>query len=154
MRDDRSGAPQKLLDFDPELDSYYEQCTVENQQESVDSSEKIISLMHNVIKNGKSNELEALSQIQKPKIKQYILSDARYFKETFDFLMRCNVYTLKKYVSNIDLVNINFSVMSSILEISVFSAVVHWPNSLTFRWVKTLTHGSSLDSTSTLIKLF
>ena len=104
MRDDRSGAPQKLLDFDPELDSYYEQCTVENQQESVDSSEKIISLMHNVIKNGKSNELEALSQIQKPKIKQYILSDARYFKETFDFLMRCNVYTLKKYVSNIDLV--------------------------------------------------
>lgn len=103
MRDDRSGAPQKLLDFDPELDSYYEQCTVENQQESVDSSEKIISLMHNVIKNGKSNELEALSQIQKPKIKQYILSDARYFKETFDFLMRCNVYT-PKYVSNIDLV--------------------------------------------------
>ncbi|SSC10267.1 P-loop NTPase fold protein [thiotrophic endosymbiont of Bathymodiolus puteoserpentis (Logatchev)] len=95
MRDDRSGAPQKLLDFDPELDSYYEQCTVENQQESVDSSEKIISLMHNVIKNGKSNELEALSQIQKPKIKQYILSDARYFKETFDFLMRCNVYTPK-----------------------------------------------------------
>ena len=103
MRDDRSGAPQKLLDFDPELDSYYEQCTVENQQESVDSSEKIISLMHNVIKNGKSNELEALSQIQKPKIKQYILSDARYFKETFDFLMRCDVYTLE-HVSNIVLV--------------------------------------------------
>jgi hypothetical protein len=56
-----------------------------------------------VIKNGKSNELEALSQIQKPKIKQYILSDARYFKETFDFLMRCDVYTLE-HVSNIVLV--------------------------------------------------
>jgi hypothetical protein len=41
--------------------------------------------MRDVIENGKSDE--ALSQIQKQEIKQYILNDARYFKETFDFLM-------------------------------------------------------------------
>jgi hypothetical protein len=37
--------------------------------------------MRDVIENGKSDE--ALSQIQKQEIKQYILSDQRYFKETF-----------------------------------------------------------------------
>jgi hypothetical protein len=57
------------------------QCTATNQQNTIDSSEKIIGLMRDVIENGKSDE--ALSQIQKQEIKQYILSDQRYFKETF-----------------------------------------------------------------------
>jgi hypothetical protein len=49
--------------------------------------------MRDVIENGKSDE--ALSQIQKQEIKQYILSDQRYFKETFYFLMDSR-YTSKK----------------------------------------------------------
>jgi hypothetical protein len=40
--------------------------------------------------------------------------------------------------------------MSSILKISAFSAVVHWLNSLTFRLVKTFTHGISLGSIATV----
>uniref|UniRef100_UPI0010AF7168 hypothetical protein n=1 Tax=bacterium endosymbiont of Bathymodiolus sp. 5 South TaxID=1181670 RepID=UPI0010AF7168 len=93
--------PQKLLDFDPELDEYDKQCTVKDQQNTINSSEKIIGLMRDVIENGKSDE--ALSQIQKQEIKQYILNDARYFKETFDFLMdsRYTTESLKKYVGNI-----------------------------------------------------
>jgi hypothetical protein len=57
--------------------------------------------MRDVIENGKSDE--ALSQIQKQKIKQYILSDQRYFKETFYFLMdsRYTTESLRKYVGNI-----------------------------------------------------
>ncbi|VVM19036.1 hypothetical protein BSPWISOXPB_1395 [uncultured Gammaproteobacteria bacterium] len=56
--------------------------------------------MRDVIENGKSDE--ALSQIQKQEIKQYILNDARYFKETFDFLMDSHATeSLKKYVGNI-----------------------------------------------------
>ena len=92
--------PQKLLDFDPELDEYDKQCTVKDQQNTINSSEKIIGLMRDVIENGKSDE--ALSQIQKQEIKQYILNDARYFKETFDFLMDSHATeSLKKYVGNI-----------------------------------------------------
>ncbi|VVM23255.1 hypothetical protein BSPWISOXPB_1427 [uncultured Gammaproteobacteria bacterium] len=92
---------QALLDFDPELDEYDKQCTVKNQQNTINSSEKIRGLMRDVIENGKSDE--ALSQIQKQEIKQYILNDARYFKETFDFLMdsRYTTESLKKYVGNI-----------------------------------------------------
>jgi energy-converting hydrogenase A subunit M len=87
--------PQALLGFDPKLDEYDKQCTVKNQQNTINSSEKIIGLMRDVIENGKSDE--ALSQIQKREIRRYILNDARY---------------------------------------------------------KTFTHGSSLSSISTLIKLF
>jgi hypothetical protein len=47
--------------------------------------------MRDVIENGKSDE--ALSQIQKREIRRYILNDARYFKETFDFLMDSRRYT-------------------------------------------------------------
>ncbi len=92
---------QALLGFDPELDEYDKQCTVKNQQNTINSSEKIIGLMRDVIENGKSDE--ALSQIQKQKIKQYILSDQRYFKETFYFLMdsRYTTESLRKYVGNI-----------------------------------------------------
>jgi hypothetical protein len=50
--------------------------------------------MRDVIENGKSDE--ALSQIQKQEIRQYILNDARYFKETFDFLMDSR-YTTEYY---------------------------------------------------------
>ncbi|VVM20824.1 hypothetical protein BSPWISOXPB_8441 [uncultured Gammaproteobacteria bacterium] len=48
--------------------------------------------MRDVIENGKSDE--ALSQIQKQEIKQYILNDARYFKETFDFLMIDSIHRI------------------------------------------------------------
>jgi hypothetical protein len=44
--------------------------------------------------------------------------------------------------------------MSSILKISAFSAVVHWLNSLTFRLVKTFTHGISLGSIATVTNVF
>jgi hypothetical protein len=67
--------PQELLDFDPELDEYDKQCTVKNQQNTINSSEKIRGLMRDVIENGKSDE--ALSQIQKQEIKQYILNDEK-----------------------------------------------------------------------------
>jgi hypothetical protein len=43
---------------------------IKNQQNTINSSEKIIGLMRDVIENGKSDE--ALSQIQKQEIKQYI----------------------------------------------------------------------------------
>jgi hypothetical protein len=85
IRDDKFGHAQELLGFDPKLDEHYKQCTATNQQNTINSSKKIIGLMRDVIENGKSDE--ALSQIQKQEIKQYILSDQRYFKETFDFLM-------------------------------------------------------------------
>ena len=94
--------PQALLGFDPELDEYDKQCTVKNQQNTINSSEEIRGLMRDVIENGKSDE--ALSQIQKRDIRRYILNDARYFKETFDFLMDSRRYTtesLRKYVGNI-----------------------------------------------------
>jgi hypothetical protein len=42
---------------------------------TINSSEKIRGLMRDVIENSKSDE--ALSQIQKQEIKQYILNDAR-----------------------------------------------------------------------------
>jgi hypothetical protein len=58
--------------------------------------------MRDVIESGKNSALKALSQIQKQEIKQYILNDARYFKETFDFLMDSHATeSLKKYVGNI-----------------------------------------------------
>ena len=104
IRDDYSGHAQELLDFDPKLGEYYKQCTATNQQNSINSSEKIIGLMRDVIESGKNSALKALSQIQKQEIKQYILSDARYFKETFDFLMKYDSISesLRKYVGNID----------------------------------------------------
>jgi hypothetical protein len=53
IRDDYSGHAQELLDFDPKLGEYYKQCTATNQQNSINSSEKIIGLMRDVIENGK-----------------------------------------------------------------------------------------------------
>jgi hypothetical protein len=39
---------QALLGFDPELDEYDKQCTVKNQQNTINSSEKIIGLMREI----------------------------------------------------------------------------------------------------------
>ena len=102
IRDDKFGHAQALLGFEPKLDEYDKQCTATNQQNTINSSEEIRGLMRDVIENGKSDE--ALSQIQKRDIRRYILNDARYFKETFDFLMDSRRYTtesLRKYVGNI-----------------------------------------------------
>jgi hypothetical protein len=40
--------PQELLDFDPELDEYDKQCTVKDQQNTINSSEKIRGLIMGV----------------------------------------------------------------------------------------------------------
>jgi hypothetical protein len=60
----------------------------------------------------------------------------------------------KQREAQLDLPSFEVSVISSTLKISAFLLAVHSLNSLIFHWVKTFTHGSSLSSISTLIKLF
>ncbi|CAB5498471.1 hypothetical protein AZO1586R_769 [Bathymodiolus azoricus thioautotrophic gill symbiont] len=94
--------PQRILDFDDRLPDYYEQCINTDNQNSIDSIEKIINLMREVnngqfgnkpkilmreVNNGRfGNKPKILSKISQKDIKKYILNNAEYLEEAVVFL--------------------------------------------------------------------
>ncbi len=94
--------PQKILNFDDRLSDYYEQCINIDNQNSIDSIEKIINLMREVnndrfgnkpkilmreVSNDRfSNKPKILSKISQKDIKKYILNNAEYLEEAVVFL--------------------------------------------------------------------
>lgn len=87
IQDDGFGKSQQLLDFDGKLSDYYKQCIKKNQQESINSVEKIIDLMNTLNKNkGYGDEAKHLSQVRPKDIEQYILDSPKYVKKTVRFL--------------------------------------------------------------------
>ncbi len=110
--------PQRILDFDDRLPDYYEQCINTDNQNSIDSIEKIINLMREVnngrfgnkpkilmreVNNGRfGNKPKILSKISQKDIKKYILNNAEYLEEA-DVFLRDDALTeeFKEYMENI-----------------------------------------------------
>ncbi len=110
--------PQRILDFDDRLPDYYEQCINTDNQNSIDSIEKIINLMREVnngqfgnkpkilmreVNNGRfGNKPKILSKISQKDIKKYILNNAEYLEEA-DVFLRDDALTeaFKEYRKNI-----------------------------------------------------
>jgi hypothetical protein len=97
--------PQRILDFDDRLPDYYEQCINTDNQNSIDSIEKIINLMREVNNGRFGNKPKILSKISQKDIKKYILNNAEYLEEA-DVFLRDDALTeefkeFKEYRKNI-----------------------------------------------------
>ncbi len=94
--------PQIILDFDDRLPDYYEQCINTDNQNSIDSIEKIINLMREVNNGRFGNKPKILSKISQKDIKKYILNNAEYLEEA-DVFLRDDALTeaFKEYMENI-----------------------------------------------------
>ncbi len=87
MKDGSFGDAQNILDFDVLLPDYYEECTKESDQCSINSVEQIITMMRDIRqKHGWNNEPEVLSKVPPKNIEQYILDNPKYVKEVVRFL--------------------------------------------------------------------
>lgn len=85
---------ENIIKFDKSLDEYYNNYKLETKNKKIDSSENIIQLMMNSIKNrGWGEESNLLSLVEVKDLEKYLLESQDFVESSFDFLQWIRGYS-------------------------------------------------------------